>query len=123
LLRLLTERERNPADSDQQECLERVAAAESRALTTERADLHHWRDGAESAGWQLQEQSWLESLGLELSPALLERWLAPQSAYRRRLGSLDADTFSQLGELLDCQRGSRLPQELEHTLLIARRPS
>ncbi len=123
LLRLLTERERNPADSDQQECLARVAAAESRALATERADLHHWRDGAGAAGWQLQEQSWLESLGLELSPALLERWLAPQSAYRRRLGSLDADTFSQLGELLDCQRGSRLPQELEHTLLIARRPS
>jgi len=123
LLRLLTDQERNGVAPEQLECLRQIAAAEGQALATEGAELNHWRDGAQAAGWQLQEQCWLESLGLELSPALLERWLAPQSAYRRRLGSsLDADTISRLGELLDRQRGSRLPQELEHTLLIAHRP-
>jgi hypothetical protein len=91
-------------------------------LEAEHPDLRRWREAGAVTGWQLQEQTWPETLGLEVSSALIARWLEPGSAYRRRLGSLDARSIGRLEELLQRQRGSRLPQDLEHTLVVAQRP-
>jgi hypothetical protein len=52
---------------------------------------------------------------------VLERWLAPDSAYRTQLAGLGTDQQEQLATLLRQARGQVLPQEIEHTRLIARR--
>jgi putative ATPase len=122
VLRRLTEPGRGALDPGEGKWLSKVAAAESVALEAEHPDLRRWREAGAVTGWQLQEQTWPETLGLEVSSALIARWLEPGSAYRRRLGSLDARSIGRLEELLQRQRGSRLPQDLEHTLVVAQRP-
>ncbi|MEB3320896.1 MAG: AAA family ATPase [Cyanobium sp.] len=123
LLRLLEGRGREPASGEAQRLLERVAAAENQALQTSRSERQRWCEGAGVTGWQLQEQCWCETLTLELNSTLLQRWLAPRSTYRRQLGAIDNSTFERLLALLDQERGSQLPQELDHTLVVAHRPA
>jgi putative ATPase len=78
-------------------------------------------------GWSVQEQRWQESLQLELSPALIERWLAPESTYLKQLADLrgtplGADAVQALRDGFNSRLNQLLPQMLEHTLLIACRP-
>ena len=77
-------------------------------------------------GWDGHGQRWQETLQLELSAALLERWLAPGSAYLGQIaalrgGPLGAEALQVLREGFSACLGQFLPQKLEHTLLIARR--
>jgi putative ATPase len=97
-------------------------AAEERAAQRRRRALKHWHGALASQGLEVQEESWNETLQVELGDALLNRWLDPEGAYRRQLRALGADAFGTLAQELRRSRGERLPQELRHTLLIARRP-
>ncbi|WP_094561089.1 AAA family ATPase [Synechococcus sp. 8F6] len=78
-------------------------------------------------GWSVQEQRWPEALHLEVSSALIERWLAPGSAYLEQLAALRgtplaADAVQILREGFSRYLGQQLPQSVEHTLLIAAHP-
>jgi putative ATPase len=76
----------------------------------------------EQRGWQLSWQHWEESLELSLSPALIERWLGADAAYRKRLSTvLPQDGLRLLEHELQQRVGCRLPQRLQHQRLTARR--
>ena len=65
-----------------------------------------------------------ESLQLELSDQLIERWLGPNSTYLNELANLrgsplDSETVAVLRDGFTRQRGQLMPQALEHTLLVA----
>jgi putative ATPase len=101
--------------------LEAAAQAEAASLNAPLQQRRHGQQGAESQGWSFTEESWSESLSLEITGAVLERWLAPGSAYRAQLKGLEPSQQEQLAALLLQAKGLALPQEIEHTRLIARR--
>jgi putative ATPase len=101
--------------------LQAAARAEARSLNEPLQQRQHWQQAAASQGWGFSVESWSESLSLEITDAVLERWLAPESTYRAQLSGLDASQQKQLGALLQQAKGVALPQEIEHSLLIARR--
>ena len=74
-------------------------------------------------GWHPPSgERWSEQLELPLSPALLERWLAPKAPYRQHVGSLlKARQIDTLRDGLQPLCGLPLPQRLEHTLLLSQR--
>ena len=73
----------------------------------------------EQQGWQVHWQRWQEPLELELSPALLQRWFAETAPYRQRLeGVLPAAGVRILCQWAEQLQGQRLPQLLEHQLLL-----
>ena len=79
----------------------------------------------QARGWTVAWQRWPEALDLEIGEPLLERWFGPQAAYRQQLQThLPAADIDGLAELLRGLLGQRLPQRLQHQLLVAqRRPS
>jgi putative ATPase len=101
--------------------LEAAAQAEAGSLSEPLQQRRHWQQAAESQGWSFSEESWSESLSLEITGTVLERWLAPGSAYRSQLNGLKPTQQEQLAALLQQAKGLALPQEVEHTRLIARR--
>gem|GEM_PF-98337 len=73
-------------------------------------------------GWTVAWQRWPEPLDLEIGEALLARWFGPQAAYRQQLQtSLPAADIDALALVLRGLLGQRLPQRLQHQLLIAQR--
>ena len=75
-------------------------------------------------GWTVAWQRWPEPLDLEIGEPLLARWFGPQAAYRQQLQtSLPAAEVDALARLLRGLLGQRLPQRLQHQLLIAQRRS
>jgi hypothetical protein len=79
-----------------------------------------------AAGWQVQQEQWQESLQLELTAELIERWLAPASSYLEAVAALRgkplaSDAVQSLREAFSRLLGQPLPQALEHTLVRARR--
>ncbi len=73
-------------------------------------------------GWTVAWQRWPEPLDLEIGEPLLARWFGPQAAYRQQLQtSLPAAEVDALAQLLRGLLGQRLPQRLQHQLLIAQR--
>ena len=73
-------------------------------------------------GWTVAWQRWPEPLDLEIGEALLSRWFGPQAAYRQQLQtSLPAADIDALALVLRGLLGQRLPQRLQHQLLIAQR--
>jgi putative ATPase len=101
--------------------LRSAAQAEASGLAAPLEQRRRWQQVAEAQGWRFEQDSWTESLSLDLTGAVLERWLAPGSAYRAQLTGLDGAQREQLAELLGQAQGLTLPQEIEHTRLIARR--
>jgi putative ATPase len=102
--------------------LQRLAmSAEAKVEEGQEKGLERWRAAFEAEGFTPALESWNETLQLELRDALLERWLAPNGAYRRQLRTLGDDAFRALGEDMRRCRGMKLPQDLRHTLLSARR--
>ena len=103
--------------------LEQASALEQRSLRpSDAADTSAaatWQRRAEAQGWGVRRQAWLEPLQIELNQTLLTRWMAADSSYRRQLADLGEEGMAALLELLQEQRGIRVPQELEHTLLVA----
>ncbi len=73
-----------------------------------------------SLGWAVAWEPWREPLDLELTPELWRRWFGPGARYRQQvettLGSEQAQAAAALMERL---RGRRLPQDLDHQLLLA----
>ena len=75
-------------------------------------------------GWTVAWQRWPEPLDLEIGEPLLARWFGPQAAYRQQLQtSLPAAEVDALARLLRGLLAQRLPQRLQHQLLIAQRRS
>ena len=103
------------------ESLRQALSAEAKVEERQEKGLERWRAAFEAEGFTLALERWNETLQLELRDALLERWLAPKGAYRRQLRALGDDAFRALGEELRRRRGLKLPQDLRHTLLTARR--
>jgi cell wall assembly regulator SMI1 len=80
-----------------------------------------WRQALEDQGLTVRQEEWTETLELELSENLLNRWLAPEGSYRRQLRNLSESAFTSVAQRLRRSLGQRLPQELRHSLLIAER--
>ena len=79
--------------------------------------------GLEALGWQVEIQTWEESLELRLEESLLGRWFGAGADYRRRLEKgLGAEATAALEGLFRSQLGAALPQPMVHRLLISRRP-
>ncbi len=73
-------------------------------------------------GWTVAWQRWPEPLDLEIGEPLLERWFGPEATYRQQLQtSLPAADIDALAQVLRGLLGQRLPQRLQHQLLIAQR--
>ncbi|MEB3202219.1 MAG: AAA family ATPase, partial [Synechococcus sp.] len=102
-------------------------------VVLERQQLAGLQDNGQAAqaalnarGWDGHGQHWQESLQLEITTALIERWLAPAGAYQVQLAALrgTALTAEEVQILRDgfggCL-GRLLPQKLGHTLVSARR--
>jgi putative ATPase len=97
---------------------QRLIQAQSTALISQRSLI--------AAGWQVQQEQWRESLQLELTAELIERWLAPASPYLEAMAALRgkplaSDALQSLRESFSQLLGQPLPQVLEHTLIKARR--
>ena len=76
----------------------------------------------QARGWTVAWQRWPENLDLEIGEPLLERWFGAQAAYRQQLQtSLSAAEIDALAGLLRRLLGQRLPQRLQHQLLLAQR--
>ena len=88
-------------------------------------DLQALDRALQARGWTVTWQRWPEPLELDIGEALLARWFGPQAAYRQQLQpSMPATDIDGLAQLLRGLLGQRLPQRLQHQLLIAqRRPS
>ena len=108
----------DPADAA---LLQSAAQAEASGLAAPLEQRQRWQQAAQAQGWRFEQDSWTESLSLELNGAVLERWLAPGSAYRAQLRGFEAAQRERLLGLLGQAQGMTLPQEIEHTRLIARR--
>ncbi len=79
-------------------------------------------------GLKVTAERWEEQLGLELTPALIERWLAKDSPWRLQLQQVGSRRLNKLELALlrsgfSARQGKQLPQRLEHQLLSAQQPS
>jgi putative ATPase len=102
-------------------------------VVLERQQLAGLQDNGQAAqaalnarGWDGHGQHWQESLQLEITAALIERWLAPAGAYQVQLAALrgtalTAEEVQLLRDGFGGCLGRLLPQELGHTLVSARR--
>lgn len=116
-----------PAQPSLQTLLEELSALERQQLQQEANPGQLARQALIDQGWRVEQQSWQESLQLELSAALMERWLAPGSAYRSQLNAqhgspLPTTTIEALQQGFQRHLGQQLPQTVVHTLLRAQRP-
>jgi len=111
--------------SAEQTSLVRAAAACEGAAFSALAggpDLQALDRALQERGWTVAWQRWPEPLDLEIGEALLARWFGPQAAYRQQLQtSLPAADIDALALVLRGLLGQRLPQRLQHQLLIAQR--
>ena len=111
--------------SAEQTSLVRAAAACEGAAFSALAggpDLQALDRVLQERSWTVAWQRWPEPLDLEIGEALLARWFGPQAAYRQQLQtSLPAADIDALALVLRGLLGQRLPQRLQHQLLIAQR--
>ena len=85
-------------------------------------DLEQLSASLESGGWTLRWQRWDEPLELSLNAHLIERWLGDKAHYRHKLRDvLRPSQVQNLKQQLNSFIGNRLPQQLQHQLLIAQR--
>jgi hypothetical protein len=110
-----------------QPLLEELSSLERQQLQQEPNPGQLARQALIDQGWRVEQQHWQESLQLELSEALIARWLAPESTYLGQLNALrDTPLPPAVIEVLQqgFQRhlGQQLPQTVVHTLLRAQAP-
>ena len=96
--------------------LERLVHGEQQWLTELEIEL----DPLEQRGWLLHVQAWEEMLTLPGGPALADRWLAENSAYRRMIRDIDADMHRRLRQMLDGVGANGLRLPLRHQLIAGR---
>ncbi len=104
--------------------LAELAAIEARALALESAPAGISQQLLEQHKLHTTTEVWEEQLSLELTPALIARWLARDSPWRRQLQQVGARKLSeveleQLRSGFSGRLGQQLPQRLEHRLLCA----
>ncbi|MCP9776175.1 AAA family ATPase [Cyanobium sp. WAJ14-Wanaka] len=124
---LALERESGQSKSGQaksRQALEELARHEGAMLQAAQAPHLRAAEWLRKRGWQVSEQGWQESLKLEIGQGHLQRWLAPGSSYRSQMEAfLGSEIPSQQLKQLEAGLGARLqqtiPQQLNHTLLIA----
>lgn len=76
----------------------------------------------EALHWQVELESWQESLTLELSETACQRWFGPDAAYRSRLETvMNGADIARVEAGFRGQLKAMLPQRLRHQRLIARR--
>ncbi|MCP9801308.1 AAA family ATPase [Synechococcus sp. RedBA-s] len=103
------------------ELLQRVSAEEPTWLMP-RPTPQELTTALGALGWQVECESWEESLNLELSAAACQRWLGPGAAYRSRLETLLSPAeIATLDAGFRAQLRAVLPQRLGHQRLIAHR--
>ena len=110
-----------------QPLLEELTALERQQLQQEPNPGQLARQALIDQGWCVDQQSWQESLQIELSAALTARWLAPESTYLRQLNvlrgaPLPPAAIETLNQGFQRQLGQQLPQTVVHTLLRAQQP-
>ena len=76
-------------------------------------------------GWNVTQSSWQEPLQLELTPQRISRWLSAGSDYRNQLEAVGHPPLKKaelqlLQHGFEQHLGQAIPQQLQHTLLIAR---
>jgi putative ATPase len=72
-------------------------------------------------GWRCELSSWEERLELPVTAGLLERWFQPGARYRAQLEEQRSpEEIALLQQWLSALEGRRLPQRLQHQLLVAR---
>ena len=103
----------------QRETLQAVAALEPGWLANDQEPMVV-ASLLEGQGWRVETERWQESLELPLSPALLQRWFAPGAPYRRQLQARFGEASArEVQHLLQSLESQRLPQRLQHELLVA----
>jgi len=101
--------------------LERALALETPGLEERQRQVTTLAALLSDRGWQVEQERWEESLTLQLSDGVLQRWFGPGADYRSRLATgLEPAALGALAELFRHQRGVALPQPLVHVLLRAR---
>ncbi len=102
------------------ETLQHLAAAEHAWLQS-----HQGSAGLPPLGhppWSLQNDSWTESLQLQLQAPMLQRWFGAGQPYacllERELP--DSGMRASLRQRFELSEGTHLPQRVRHTLLVAR---
>jgi putative ATPase len=76
----------------------------------------------ETRGWEVQPETWQESVELPMGENLLERWFGAKADYRLHLEEhLNSEEIAGLEGLFRSNKGTSLVQTLSHTLLVARR--
>lgn len=109
------------ADTTLPELLHRVSLEEEAWLTPAPGSAE-LTAALEALHWQVELESWQESLTLELCETTCQRWFGPGAAYRSRL-----ETVIHAAEITRVEAGFRgqlralLPQRLRHQRLVARR--
>ncbi|MCP9823917.1 AAA family ATPase [Synechococcus sp. EJ6-Ellesmere] len=103
------------------ELLRRVSLEEGDWLTAQPSPAE-LTGALEAMNWQVEQESWQESLTLDLNESAYQRWFSPSAAYRNRL-----ETVLNPVEIATVEAGFRgqlrgqLPQRLLHHRLIAHR--
>jgi putative ATPase len=109
------------ADPTLPELLHRVSLEEAAWLTPTPGSAE-LTAALEELHWQVELESWQESLTLELSEAAFQRWFGPEAAYRSRLETvMNGADIARLEAGFRGQLKALLPQRLRHQRLIARR--
>ncbi|EAQ76316.1 MULTISPECIES: AAA family ATPase [unclassified Synechococcus] len=109
------------ADKTLLELLQRVSFEEDTWLTAQPTPTE-LTGALEAMNWQVEQESWQESLTLDLNESAYQRWFSPGAAYRNRL-----ETVLNPVEIATVEAGFRgqlrgqLPQRLLHHRLIAHR--
>lgn len=103
------------------ELLQRISFEEGTWLTAQPTPAE-LTGALEALDWQVEHESWQESLTLELSEVAYQRWFRPGAAYRNRLEAmLNPDEIATVEAGFRGQLRAVLPQRLRHQRLIARR--
>jgi putative ATPase len=116
-----------PTPTGSADLIDQLRTAEAQLVSVQRQRISGVAAALTSLGWLVEEPCWQETLSLELSETLLQRWLAAGSRYRRELaaagwsGPTTGKAPAALRRLLKAAKGQMLPQRLEHRLLLARR--
>ena len=76
----------------------------------------------QAMGWQLNSQSWRETIALDGGKNLADRWLQQGSLYRQMLGEPSAGSLKRLRQLLEQLGSHGLALPLQHQLLSGSRP-
>ncbi|MEB3261044.1 MAG: AAA family ATPase [Cyanobacteriota bacterium] len=102
--------------------LERVVAAEGRALAGQDGIPPALAAEFRRLGWSLAEHTWAEALELSLSEPLLDRWFASSAPYRASLeaAGIEPAELVALRRWFHDHLGARLPQRLAHGVLEGR---